>query len=79
MRCLDLAADAARQGRVQAIVFAPLNKHALRLGGLQQEDELRHLQQRFGVSTASSASSTSPAACGRRVSRRTCRCATWPR
>ena len=49
MRCLDLAADAARQGRVQAIVFAPLNKHALRLGGLQQEDELRHLQQRFGV------------------------------
>ncbi len=49
MRCLDLAADAARQGRVQAIVFAPLNKHALRMGGLQQEDELRHLQQRFAV------------------------------
>lgn len=46
---LNLAADLARQGAVQAIVFAPLNKHALRLGGLQQEDELRHLQQRFGV------------------------------
>ena len=49
MRALDLATDAARQGHIQAIVFAPLNKHALRLGGLDQEDELRHLQQRFGV------------------------------
>lgn len=49
MRCLNLAASAAQQGVVQAIVFAPLNKHALRLGGLQQEDELRHLQQCFGV------------------------------
>ena len=49
MRALNLAADAALQGHVQAIVFAPLNKHALRLGGLDQEDELRHLQQRFGV------------------------------
>jgi 4-hydroxythreonine-4-phosphate dehydrogenase len=49
MQALDTAADAAGRGRVGAIVFAPLNKHALRLGGLQQEDELRHLQQRFGV------------------------------
>ncbi|MFN0185756.1 MAG: PdxA family protein, partial [Aquabacterium sp.] len=49
MRCLNLAARAALQGHVQAIVFAPLNKHALRLGGLQQEDELRHLQQCFDV------------------------------
>lgn len=49
MRCLDLATEAARRGLVQGIVFAPLNKHALRLGGLEQEDELRHLQQRFEV------------------------------
>ncbi|HVR51087.1 MAG TPA: 4-hydroxythreonine-4-phosphate dehydrogenase PdxA [Pseudorhodoferax sp.] len=49
MRALDLAIDAVRAGRADAIVFAPLNKHSLRLGGLTQEDELRHLQQRFGV------------------------------
>ncbi|KQP41596.1 4-hydroxythreonine-4-phosphate dehydrogenase PdxA [Pseudorhodoferax sp. Leaf274] len=49
MRALDLAIDAVRAGRADAIVFAPLNKHSLRLGGLNQEDELRHLQERFGV------------------------------
>ena len=49
MQALNWAVAAALQGQVQAIVFAPLNKHALRLGGLDQEDELRHLQQRFGV------------------------------
>jgi 4-hydroxythreonine-4-phosphate dehydrogenase len=65
---------AACRHRVRAAEQA----HALRMGGLQQEDELRHLQQRFAV-TASSANSTSPAACGPRASRRTCRCATWPR
>lgn len=51
MLSIDTAADAARRGLVGAIVFAPLNKHALRLGGLQQEDELRHLQQRLEVSS----------------------------
>nr|WP_286197243.1 4-hydroxythreonine-4-phosphate dehydrogenase PdxA [Variovorax boronicumulans] len=49
MRALDLAIDAVRAGRADAIVFAPLNKHSLRLGGLVHEDELRHLQERFGV------------------------------
>ncbi|MFN0186786.1 MAG: PdxA family protein, partial [Aquabacterium sp.] len=34
MRCLNLAARAALLGRVQAIVFAPLNKHALRQAGV---------------------------------------------
>ncbi|RCW76239.1 4-hydroxythreonine-4-phosphate dehydrogenase PdxA [Pseudorhodoferax soli] len=49
MRALDLAIDAVSAGQAGAIVFAPLNKHSLRLGGLAQEDELRHLQERFGV------------------------------
>lgn len=49
MRALDLAIDAVRAGRADAILFAPLNKHSLRLGGLVHEDELRHLQERFGV------------------------------
>ena len=46
---LDAAVAAVQAGAVDGIVFAPLNKHALRLAGLQQDDELRYLQQRFGV------------------------------
>ena len=46
---LDTAAEAAKRGDVDGIVFAPLNKHALRLAGLDQEDELRYLQVKFGV------------------------------
>mgnify|MGYP001401230723 CR=1 FL=1 len=50
MRALELATDAVRAGQAEAILFAPLNKHSLRLGGLTQEDELRYLQERFEVS-----------------------------
>jgi 4-hydroxythreonine-4-phosphate dehydrogenase len=46
---LMAAAADARAGRLDAIVFAPLNKHALRLAGMTAEDELRHLQAFFGV------------------------------
>ena len=46
---LTEAAAAARRNDVDAIVFAPLNKHALRLAGLAQEDELRYLQEFFGI------------------------------
>ncbi len=46
---LETAAEAARRGDVDGIVFAPLNKHAMRLAGLAQEDELRYLQEKFGV------------------------------
>ncbi len=49
LAALTAAADAARRGEVDGIVFAPLNKHALRLAGLEQEDELRYLQEFFGV------------------------------
>jgi 4-hydroxythreonine-4-phosphate dehydrogenase len=46
---LTAAVDAVRRGEVQGIVFAPLNKHALRLAGMTQEDELRWMQERLGV------------------------------
>ena len=46
---LNLAVEAVRRGACDGIVFAPLNKHSLRLGGLTQEDELRHMAERFGV------------------------------
>jgi len=46
---LTAAAADARAGRLDGIVFAPLNKRALRLAGLAQEDELRYLQSFFGV------------------------------
>jgi 4-hydroxythreonine-4-phosphate dehydrogenase len=49
LTALDIAAAAVLRGDVDGIVFAPLNKHALRLAGLTQEDELRYLQQRFAV------------------------------
>lgn len=46
---LELASRAARDGIVDGIVFAPLNKHSLRIAGMHQEDELRYLQERFAV------------------------------
>ena len=46
---LTVATDLARQGAVQGILFAPLNKHSLRIAGMEEEDELRYMQQRFGV------------------------------
>ena len=49
MQALELATEAVLAGQADAIVFAPLNKHSLRLGGLQHEDELRYLQERFAV------------------------------
>jgi len=46
---LAAATDLAREGSVDGIVFAPMNKHSLRLAGMQEEDELRYMQKRFGV------------------------------
>jgi len=45
LRGLLIAAEAARLGQVHGIVFAPLNKHSLRLAGMRQEDELRMLAE----------------------------------
>ncbi len=47
---LTEAVDAAKRGEVQGIVFAPLNKHALRLAGMTHDDELRWMAERLGVS-----------------------------
>ncbi len=49
LTALEAATQAALRGEVDGIVFAPLNKHALRLAGMTQEDELRLLQERFNV------------------------------
>ena len=49
LRSLELACDAVEAGAAWGIVFAPFNKHSLRLGGLKQEDELRWLQERLRV------------------------------
>ncbi len=49
LESLTAAATAARNGEIDAIVFAPLNKHAMRLAGLEEEDELRLLQRLFHV------------------------------
>jgi len=46
---LATAADAARAGAIDGILFAPLNKQAMRLAGMAEEDEMRFLQHRFDV------------------------------
>jgi 4-hydroxythreonine-4-phosphate dehydrogenase len=49
LAALTTATRLARDGAVQGIVFAPLNKHSLRLAGMTEEDELRYMQGLFGV------------------------------
>ncbi|MFY0476828.1 4-hydroxythreonine-4-phosphate dehydrogenase PdxA [Achromobacter marplatensis] len=49
LRVLDACMDAARDGHVDAICFAPLNKFAMKLGGLAHDDELHHFAQYLGV------------------------------
>jgi 4-hydroxythreonine-4-phosphate dehydrogenase len=46
---LNRCMDAALAGEIDAICFAPLNKHAMKLGGLKHEDELHHFAQYLGV------------------------------
>jgi len=49
LQVLDCCMDAALAGEVDAICFAPLNKQALKLGGMQHSDELHHFAQYLGV------------------------------
>lgn len=49
LKVLDLCMDAALAGQVDAICFAPLNKHAMKQGGLRHEDELHHFAEYLGV------------------------------
>lgn len=46
---LNRCMDAVLAGHVDAICFAPLNKFAMKLGGLRHEDELHHFAQYLGV------------------------------
>jgi 4-hydroxythreonine-4-phosphate dehydrogenase len=46
---LNRAMDAALAGDVDAITFAPLNKFAMKQGGLQHDDELHHFARYLGV------------------------------
>jgi 4-hydroxythreonine-4-phosphate dehydrogenase len=49
LKVLNLCMDAALRGEVDAICFAPLNKFAMKQGGLKHEDELHHFAQYLGV------------------------------
>ena len=46
---LDRCMDAALARDIDAICFAPLNKHAMKQGGLAHEDELHHFATHLGV------------------------------
>ena len=46
---LNRCMDAALAGEVGAICFAPLNKFAMKQGGLKQDDELHHFAHYLGV------------------------------
>ncbi|MGB6007682.1 4-hydroxythreonine-4-phosphate dehydrogenase PdxA [Castellaniella sp.] len=49
LRVLDQCMDAALAHQIDAICFAPLNKHAMKMGGLRHEDELHHFAQYLKV------------------------------
>ena len=49
LQVLDLCMDATQAGQIDAICFAPLNKQAMKLGGLRHEDELHHFAEYLGV------------------------------
>jgi len=49
LQVLDLCMDAALAGSIDAICFAPLNKFAMKQGGLRFEDELHHFAEYLGV------------------------------
>lgn len=49
LQVLNACMDASLRGEVDAICFAPLNKFAMKLGGLKHDDELHHFAQYLGV------------------------------
>ncbi len=48
LETLALALQAVQQGRADAILFAPLNKHSLHLGGMDTSDELHWFARQLG-------------------------------
>ena len=49
LEMLNLCMDGTQRGEVDAICFAPLNKFAMKQGGLKHEDELHHFAEYLGV------------------------------
>jgi len=49
LQVLNGCMDAALADQIDAICFAPLNKQALKLGGLKHSDELHHFAEYLGV------------------------------
>jgi 4-hydroxythreonine-4-phosphate dehydrogenase len=49
LRSLEAAVVAAKAGSIDAIVYAPLNKHAMSLAGFDAIDEMHFVQRLFGV------------------------------
>jgi 4-hydroxythreonine-4-phosphate dehydrogenase len=49
LQVLNLCMDGTLRGEVDAICFAPLNKFAMKQGGLKHDDELHHFAQYLGV------------------------------
>jgi 4-hydroxythreonine-4-phosphate dehydrogenase len=49
LQVLNACMDAAQHKEVDAICFAPLNKFAMKQGGLKHEDELHHFAEYLGV------------------------------
>ncbi len=49
LRSLRAAVDAVKSGQIDAIVYAPLNKHAMNLAGFAEIDEMHYLAGLFGV------------------------------
>ncbi len=48
--CLRKAIETWRAGKIDAIVFAPLNKQAMKLAGMEQSDELHYFADLLGHS-----------------------------
>ncbi len=48
LRSLQAAVEATRAKQIDAIVYAPLNKHAMHLAGFDEIDEMHYLAQLFG-------------------------------
>lgn len=49
LACLSLALDLCTAGKVDGFCFGPLNKEAMRLGGLKYEDEQGFFAEKLGV------------------------------
>jgi len=49
LHILNQCMDAALAGHIDAICFAPLNKQAMKMGGLRHSDELHHFAEYLGV------------------------------